>query len=111
MIETAASGNSEVGHPRPLIVLISSFGGKSYTFNVAYGVGKAAIDRLAKDMAVQFKATFASDSGSRDRCGVDTVSLYPGVVKTEGNIEMDRRGEWREASGGLDRSLGGKYVM
>ena len=111
MIETAASGNSEVGHPRPLIVLISSFGGKSYTFNVAYGVGKAAIDRLAKDMAVQFKATFASDPGSRNRCGVDTVSLYPGVVKTEGNIEMDRRGEWREASGGLDLSLGGKYVM
>ena len=26
---------------RPLIVLVSSFGGKSYTFNVAYGVGKA----------------------------------------------------------------------
>lgn len=30
---------------RPLIVLISSFGGKSYTFNVAYGVGKAGADR------------------------------------------------------------------
>ena len=38
---------------RPLIGIISSFGGKSYTFNVAYGVGKAAADRLASDMSVQ----------------------------------------------------------
>ena len=39
--------------PPPLIVLVSSFGGKSYTFNVAYGVGKAAIDRLSTDMSCQ----------------------------------------------------------
>ena len=37
----------------PLVVLVSSFGGQAYTFNVAYGVGKAAVDRLASDMAVQ----------------------------------------------------------
>lgn len=34
-----------------LIVTISSFGGMNYLFNVAYGVGKAACDRLAADVA------------------------------------------------------------
>ena len=90
MIDTAEKSGASSNAPPPLIVLVSSFGGKSYTFNVAYGVGKAAIDRLATDMGYQL--------GKR---GVGTVSLYPGVVKTEGNLEMERRGEWAEASGGL----------
>lgn len=89
MIETAKRHNT-----RPLIVIVSSFGGKSYTFNVAYGVGKAGADRLASDMAVQLA-----------KHNVDTVSLYPGIVKTEGNVEMERRGEWKAASGGLDLSM------
>lgn len=85
MIETAAAHGS-----RPLMALISSFGGKAYTFNVAYGVGKAATDRLAKDMAVQLTPH-----------GVDTTAIYPGIVATEGNLELDRRGEWAAASGGF----------
>ena len=90
MIETAkASGDT------PLIALISSFGGKAYTFNVPYGVGKAAVDRLASDMALQLRPH-----------GVATTVLYPGVVRTEGNVEMDARGEWAEASGGLDLAGG-----
>ena len=48
LIETAKKNPSSA--PPPLIVLVSSFGGKSYTFNVGYGVGKAATDRLALDM-------------------------------------------------------------
>jgi len=83
LMETAA-------HSRPLVALVSSFGGKAYTFNVAYGVGKAATDRLARDMAVQL--------GPR---GVDTVAVYPGIVSTEGNLELARRGEWEAASGGF----------
>ena len=43
MIETA----QKHADAKPLIALVSSFGGKSYTFNVAYGVGKAAVDRRA----------------------------------------------------------------
>ena len=70
----------------PLICLVSSFGGKSYTFNVPYGVGKAAIDRLALDMGYQLR-----------KRGVAVVSLYPGVVRTEGNLEMDRRGTSEES--------------
>jgi dehydrogenase/reductase SDR family protein 1 len=55
-----------------LIVNISSFAGAAYIFNVAYGVGKAAVDRMAKDMAVELQP-----------CGVTCVSLWPGVVRTE----------------------------
>jgi len=90
MIETARSCGT-----RPLIVIISSFGGKSYTFNVAYGVGKAGADRLASDMAIQLA-----------KHNVDTISLYPGIVQTEGNVEMEKRGEWNAASGGFDLSMG-----
>ncbi len=55
-----------------LIVNISSFAGGAYVFNVAYGVGKAAVDRMAKDMAVELQPH-----------GVTCVSLWPGVVRTE----------------------------
>lgn len=55
-----------------LIVMISSMGGLRYLFNVAYGVGKAACDRLAADMAFEL----------RNR-GVVSVSLWPGAVQTE----------------------------
>ena len=51
MIQTA--NTQAASAPPPLIVLVSSFGGKAYTFNVAYGVGKAAVDRLANDMGFQ----------------------------------------------------------
>eukprot|EP00980_Cylindrotheca_fusiformis_P008939 scaffold1909_cov130-Cylindrotheca_fusiformis.AAC.6 len=93
MIETAKT--KAENDPPPLICLVSSFGGKSYTFNVAYGVGKAAIDRLAVDMSYQLK-----------KRGVATTSLYPGVVQTEANLQMVEDGTWDEASGGLDLSTG-----
>jgi len=55
-----------------LIVNISSLGATQYLFNVAYGCGKAAVDKMAKDMAHDLK-----------RYGVVAVSLWPGMVKTE----------------------------
>lgn len=55
-----------------LIANISSFGGASYQVNVAYGVGKAGVDRLARDMARDLEPH-----------GVCSVALYPGVVRTE----------------------------
>ena len=100
MIETAARNQKDhetenQSLPPPLICLVSSFGGKSYTFNVAYGVGKAAIDRLSTDMSYQLK-----------KYGVATTTLYPGLVKTEANIQMEKDGIWEEQSGGLDLSKG-----
>jgi len=79
----------------PLVCLVSSFGGKSYTFNVAYGVGKAAIDRLSVDMSYQLA-----------KYGVATTTLYPGLVKTEANLQMVQDETWDEQSGGLDLSCG-----
>ena len=90
MIETSSKSGRA-----PVVALVSSFGGQSYTFNVPYGVGKAAVDRLAKDMAVQLKPH-----------GVATTALYPGVVKTENNLRMLREGTWEEASGGMDLENG-----
>jgi len=91
MIQTAKEQTTMT----PLICLISSFGGKSYTFNVAYGIGKAAIDRMAVDMSYQLK-----------KHKVATISLYPGLVKTEANLQMELDGTWAEASGNLDLSQG-----
>ncbi|MEH2193665.1 MAG: SDR family NAD(P)-dependent oxidoreductase [Nostoc sp.] len=55
-----------------LICTISSWGSMSYIFNTAYGVGKAACDRLASDMAVELKPH-----------NVASVSVWPGIVGTE----------------------------
>ncbi len=55
-----------------LIVNISSFGAQSYQVNVAYGVGKAAVDRMSRDMARELRAQ-----------QVCVVSLWPGIVRTE----------------------------
>jgi NAD(P)-dependent dehydrogenase (short-subunit alcohol dehydrogenase family) len=55
-----------------LIINISSFAGATYVFNLAYSVGKAAVDRLAKDMAVELRPYH-----------VTCVSFWPGVVRTE----------------------------
>ncbi|XP_048477264.1 dehydrogenase/reductase SDR family member 1 isoform X2 [Rhincodon typus] len=57
---------------RGLIVIISSMGGLRYMFNVAYGVGKAACDRMAADCAEELR-----------RHGVSYISLWPGAVRTE----------------------------
>ena len=55
-----------------LIINVSSSGGMRYLFNVAYGVGKAACDRMAADCAIELK-----------KSNVTMVSLWPGPVKTE----------------------------
>ncbi len=55
-----------------LIVNVSSFGSIAYLFNVAYGVGKAALDRLTSDMAIELQSE-----------GVAVISLWPGLVRTE----------------------------
>jgi len=95
MIETARADSARGKAAPPLIALVSSFGGQAYTFNVAYGVGKAAVDRLARDMSVQLT-----------KVGVATTSLYPGIVKTERNLQLEAEGRWAEASGGLDLAQG-----
>ncbi len=55
-----------------LIVNISSRGGRDYAFSASYGVCKAGVDRMARDMAHEL----------RDY-GVAALSLWPSSVKTE----------------------------
>lgn len=55
-----------------LVVNTSSFGGRCYMHGPAYGAGKAAVDKMAHDMAVDFKPF-----------GVAVVSLWMGLLKTE----------------------------
>ena len=71
---------------RGLIVNISSGGGAQYIYSASYGVGKAGLDRLAKDMAHELKPY-----------NVAAVSLWPGAVKTEFVMKF-------AASGGMDLS-------
>lgn len=55
-----------------LIVCISAPGSRRYVQNVAYGVGKAGVEKLAADMAEELHPH-----------GVASVSLWPGFIRTE----------------------------
>ena len=44
-----------VPRKKGLIVNITSLGGLQYAFNVAYGVGKAGVDRLSTDCGIELK--------------------------------------------------------
>jgi NAD(P)-dependent dehydrogenase (short-subunit alcohol dehydrogenase family) len=59
-----------------LIVNISFWAAQKYIANVAYGVAKAATDRMTADMSLEL----------RDH-DVAVVSLYPGLVRTEKVME------------------------
>ena len=65
-----------VAQRRGLIVNISFWAAQKHVGNVAYGVSKAATDKLTADMAHELRAY-----------GVAVVSLYPGLVRTEKVME------------------------
>lgn len=58
--------------PGGFICNVSSPGGQSYLYSASYGAGKAGLDRLTGDMAVELEPR-----------GIATVALYPGSVSTE----------------------------
>jgi NAD(P)-dependent dehydrogenase (short-subunit alcohol dehydrogenase family) len=65
-----------IARRRGLIVNISFWASQKRIGNVAYGVSKAATDKMTADMAVELKPH-----------GVAVVSLYPGLVRTEKVME------------------------
>lgn len=67
---------SMVARRSGLIVNISFWAARKYVGNVAYGVSKAATDKMTADMAVELRPH-----------GVAAVSLYPGLVRTEKVME------------------------
>jgi dehydrogenase/reductase SDR family protein 1 len=66
-----------IGSGGGLIVHISAPGAVRYVGNIAYGVGKAAIEKLSSDMAEELKPH-----------GVTSVTLWPGFIRTEDVLLM-----------------------
>jgi dehydrogenase/reductase SDR family member 1 len=57
---------------RGLIANVSSLGAQYYYQHVGYGMGKAAVDKLTKDVGREFR-----------KVGVTIVSIWPYMVRTE----------------------------
>jgi NAD(P)-dependent dehydrogenase (short-subunit alcohol dehydrogenase family) len=70
------AARSMVARGRGLIVNISHWAAQKRIGNVAYGVSKAATDKMTADMAIELRPH-----------GVTAVSLYPGMVRTEKVME------------------------
>jgi NAD(P)-dependent dehydrogenase (short-subunit alcohol dehydrogenase family) len=71
-VASAFAARRMVERKAGLIANISSSGAAKYAWHVAYGVGKAALDRLTADVAHELR-----------ELGVCAVSLWPGFVLTE----------------------------
>jgi NAD(P)-dependent dehydrogenase (short-subunit alcohol dehydrogenase family) len=65
-----------IARRRGLIVNISFWAAQKRIGNVAYGVSKAATDKMTADMATELRVH-----------GITVVSLYPGLVRTEKVME------------------------
>ena len=95
-VTTALAARLMIPQRSGLVVNISSHGAETYLLSVPYGVGKAAIDRVTRDTAFELRPH-----------GVAVVSLWPGLVLTEGllaNTEVAEDG--RRLLHGLDISFG-----
>jgi NAD(P)-dependent dehydrogenase (short-subunit alcohol dehydrogenase family) len=75
-VASAHAARRMVAQQSGLIVNISFWAAQKYIGNVAYGVSKAATDKMTADMAREL----------RDY-NVAAVSLYPGLVRTEKVLE------------------------
>ncbi|MEO0397634.1 MAG: SDR family NAD(P)-dependent oxidoreductase [Cyanobacteria bacterium P01_A01_bin.137] len=77
-----------------MICNISSWGGLSQIFGVAYGSGKAGCDRMSADMALDLKPY-----------NVASLSLWPGIVGTEHMTQLaeEMSDENRQSSGIAER--------
>jgi dehydrogenase/reductase SDR family protein 1 len=88
---------SMVARRQGLIVNLSFWAAQKHIGNVAYGVSKAATDKLTADMAHELKPY-----------GVAVVSLYPGLVRTEKVLEA---AEWLDLSNSESPEFIGRVVV
>lgn len=79
-----------------LIVNISFWAAQKHVGNVAYGVSKAATDKMTADMAHELRAH-----------NVAVVSLYPGLVRTEKVMEA---AQWLDLSNSESPQFIGRTV-
>ena len=87
---------SMVARRRGVIVNISFWAAQKHIANVAYGVSKAATDKMTADMAVELRSH-----------GVTVVSLYPGLVRTEKVMEA---AEWLDLTNSESPEFIGRAV-
>jgi NAD(P)-dependent dehydrogenase (short-subunit alcohol dehydrogenase family) len=95
-VTTALAARIMIPQGSGVVINISSHGAIGYLLSVPYGVGKAAIDKVTQDTALELKAH-----------NVAVVSLWPGLVLTEGllaNTTVDENGT--RLLHGLDISFG-----
>jgi dehydrogenase/reductase SDR family protein 1 len=85
-----------IARRRGLIVNISFWAAQKHIGNVAYGVSKAATDKLTADMATELKPY-----------GVAVVSLYPGLVRTE---KVKEAAQWLDLSNSESPEFIGRAV-
>ena len=85
-----------VGQRHGLIVNISHWAAQKHIGNVAYGVSKAATDKMTADMAVELKPH-----------GVTVVALYPGMVRTE---KVMAAAQWLDLSNSESPEFSGRAV-
>lgn len=71
-ISSQMAAREMIKNRKGLIVNISYWAAQKYMGNVAYGVSKAASDKMVKDMSVNLKDY-----------NISAISLYPGLVRTE----------------------------
>lgn len=86
-----------IAQKRGLIVNISFWAAQKHIGNVAYGVSKAATDKLTADMGTELKPH-----------GVAVVSLYPGLVRTEKVMAVAR---WLDLSNSESPEFIGRAVV
>jgi NAD(P)-dependent dehydrogenase (short-subunit alcohol dehydrogenase family) len=95
-VTTALAARMMIPQGSGVVINISSHGAVGYLLSVPYGVGKAAIDKVTRDTALELRAH-----------NVAVVSLWPGLVLTEGllaNTTVDEHGT--RLLHGLDISFG-----
>jgi dehydrogenase/reductase SDR family member 1 len=72
-VTTALAARMMIPQGSGVVINISSHGAGQYLLSVPYGAGKAAIDKVTQDTAEELRPH-----------GVAVVSLWPGLVLTEG---------------------------
>jgi NAD(P)-dependent dehydrogenase (short-subunit alcohol dehydrogenase family) len=72
-VTSALAARIMVAQGSGVVINISSHGAKQHLLSVPYGIGKGAIDKLTQDAATELRSH-----------GVAVVSLWPGLVLTEG---------------------------
>lgn len=80
-----------------LIVNVSFWAAQKYLGNVAYGVSKAATDKMTADMSQELR-----------QYNVAVISLYPGLVRTE---KVMQAAEWLDLSNSESPNFIGRAVV